>query len=168
MKRLSKGFTLIELLIVIAIIGILAVAILSAINPVEQIAKANDSAKKSDAAEYLNAVERYYATFQCYPWEMVGVPPLCTPAAADSSELLAVAGSVTVESGITELINKNELKPQFANRTAELEKLTRTHVAITKAVMLGFVPDSKTFKATAKYATVACAAAGTVAVCIPE
>ena len=34
---LRKGFTLIELLIVISILGILAVAVLSAINPVEQL-----------------------------------------------------------------------------------------------------------------------------------
>jgi len=34
-KTLNKGFTLIELLIVIAILGVLAVVVLSALNPVE-------------------------------------------------------------------------------------------------------------------------------------
>ncbi|PIU02330.1 hypothetical protein COT66_00800, partial [Candidatus Shapirobacteria bacterium CG09_land_8_20_14_0_10_49_15] len=33
---MKKGFTLVEMLIVIAIIGVLAVAVLSAINPIEQ------------------------------------------------------------------------------------------------------------------------------------
>src|SRR3989344_9674224 len=68
--KMKKGFTLIELLVVISVIAVLAVAVLSSINPVEQINKAKDTASKSDAAEILNAMERYYATFGCYPWEV--------------------------------------------------------------------------------------------------
>lgn len=73
----TKGFTLIELLIVIALIGVLAVALLSVINPMEQLKKARDSGKKSDAAELLNAYERYYSTFGCFPWSRDVVGKKC-------------------------------------------------------------------------------------------
>ena len=62
MKKIKKGFTMIELLIVIAILGILAVAVLSAINPLEQIRRGRDTGSRSDAEQLLNAVERYYSS----------------------------------------------------------------------------------------------------------
>ncbi len=63
------GFTMIELLIVIAILGILAVAVLSAINPVEQINRGRDTGSRSDAEQLLNAVDRYNAFQGYYPWQ---------------------------------------------------------------------------------------------------
>lgn len=66
--RSSRGFTMIELLVVIAIIGVLAAAVLSAINPIEQINKGRDTRTRSDAAELVNAIERYYAVQEEFPW----------------------------------------------------------------------------------------------------
>ncbi len=69
MKRtLAQGFTLIELLIVIAVLGILAVAVLSAINPIEQIDRSRDTGSRSDAEQLIGAVDRFYATQGYYPW----------------------------------------------------------------------------------------------------
>lgn len=65
----SKGFTLIELLIVIAILGILAVAVLSAINPVEQINRGRDTGTQSDAEQLLSAISRYNASNGYFPWQ---------------------------------------------------------------------------------------------------
>lgn len=71
MKRmLARGFTLIELLIVIAVLGILAVAVLSAINPIEQINRSRDTGGRSDAEQLLGAIDRYYATSGYYPWQL--------------------------------------------------------------------------------------------------
>src|SRR3989344_2411586 len=67
MRRIV-GFTMIELLVVIAVIGVLAVAVLSSINPVEQINKGRDTRVRSNAAQMLNAVDRYYAIQEIYPW----------------------------------------------------------------------------------------------------
>lgn len=70
------GFTMIELLIVIAILGILAVAVLSAINPIEQINRGRDTGSRSDAEQLLSAIERFYAMTGYYPWTLqVGVAP---------------------------------------------------------------------------------------------
>jgi prepilin-type N-terminal cleavage/methylation domain-containing protein len=64
----SAGFTMIELLIVIAILGILAVAVLSAINPVEQINRGRDTASRGDAEQMINAIDRFNAFQGYYPW----------------------------------------------------------------------------------------------------
>jgi len=66
---LSKGFTLIELLIVIAVLGILAVAVLSAINPIEQINRSRDTGSRSDSEQLINAMDRYYTTKGYYVWQ---------------------------------------------------------------------------------------------------
>ena len=70
-KVFSKlGFTMIELLIVIAVLGILAVAVLSAINPIEQINRGRDTGSRSDAEQLLSAVDRFYAAKGYYPWAL--------------------------------------------------------------------------------------------------
>ena len=68
LKR-QAGFTMIELLIVIAILGILAVAVLSAINPIEQINRGRDTGSRSDAEQLLSAIDRFYASNGYYPWQ---------------------------------------------------------------------------------------------------
>ncbi len=67
-KTFKKGFTMIELLIVIAVLGVLAVAVLSAINPIEQINRGRDTGGRSDAEQLVSATDRYYTTMGYYPW----------------------------------------------------------------------------------------------------
>lgn len=59
-KIKNQGFTLIELLIVIAILGVLAVVVLVAINPVQQLARTRDSGRKSTIAQVGHALQAYY------------------------------------------------------------------------------------------------------------
>jgi prepilin-type N-terminal cleavage/methylation domain-containing protein len=66
--RQQMAFTMIELLIVIAILGILAVAVLAAINPIEQINRGRDTGSRSDAEQLLSAIDRFYAYKGYYPW----------------------------------------------------------------------------------------------------
>ena len=60
MKYLSKGFTLIELLIVIAVLGVLVTAVLVALNPLEQLRRANDSGRINSVSQIGNAVQAFY------------------------------------------------------------------------------------------------------------
>ncbi len=62
-----KGLTLVELIIVIAIVGILAAIIFSALNPVEQIRKSTDARRKSDLEQLQRALESYYQDSGSYP-----------------------------------------------------------------------------------------------------
>ncbi|NIT03538.1 prepilin-type N-terminal cleavage/methylation domain-containing protein, partial [Candidatus Saccharibacteria bacterium] len=57
-QYLPRGFTMIELLIVIAVIGILAIAVLAAINPIEQINRGRDTGSRSDAEQLIGAIDR--------------------------------------------------------------------------------------------------------------
>ena len=114
-NKLSKGFTLIELLIVIAVLGILAVAVLSAINPIEQINRSRDTGSRSDAEQLIGAGDRYYATQGYYPW-LVGP---CTGAGCEALDW----GLVTVwTDGTTPVLDKlsesgsGELKASFTTR----------------------------------------------------
>ncbi len=68
-KNLSlKGFTLIELLVVIAVLGVLAAAVVAAINPLSKIQSAKDSNLKSDVSAISNALQSYYTgNTQVYP-----------------------------------------------------------------------------------------------------
>lgn len=61
-RNINKGFTLIELLIVIAIIGVLAVVVLVAINPIEQLARTRDSGRISTVTQVGHAIEAYYTS----------------------------------------------------------------------------------------------------------
>lgn len=68
----DNGFTLIELLLVIAILSILILAVMLALNPFEQIKKANDGRRKSDLSEIQKALEVYYQDNGSYPPQKSG------------------------------------------------------------------------------------------------
>lgn len=65
----TKGFTLIELLIVIAILGVLAVVVLVAINPIQQLARTRDGGRKSAVGQIGRNLQAYYTARGTYPTE---------------------------------------------------------------------------------------------------
>lgn len=139
----NRGFTLIELLIVVALIGILAIALLSAINPIEQAKKARDAGRKSDSAELLNAYERYNTTYGCFPWNG-GAGDVC----ATSSLSPADNPAFGTDGNSYNLISTNELKEQFKNRTS----VTKNEMFISElngpngAVSVCFEPESQSWR----------------------
>ncbi len=116
----EKGFTLVELLIVIALIGVLAVAVLAAINPLEQLNRARDTGMESDASQLLAAIDRFYASQEKFPWvalsgsTMKNEDALDMVSAADPTIGVCGAASCTDSTGL--LLAQYELKSEFQNR----------------------------------------------------
>lgn len=156
MKKLSSGFTpiksgftLIELLIVIAVLGILAVAVLSAINPIEQINRSRDTGSRSDAEQLLGAIDRFYASQGYYPWKTSPI----LPAASDATAWAVVNNTWT--DGATAVLTKlaaagtGELKSSFTTRITStgynsLYKYNRGTSG--DSTYLCFVPKSASFQ----------------------
>lgn len=110
------GFTMIELLIVIAVLGILAVAVLAAINPIEQINRGKDTGSRSDAEQLLSAIDRYYAAQGNYPWQVESSDPE-TMAWTDVSDVVDTTDPNPVPI-LTKLSTggTSEIKESFVNR----------------------------------------------------
>lgn len=66
---MKPAFTLIELLVVMAIIGVLATAVIVAINPNKRLTQARDAQRKTDISAIANALIGYYALTGNYPNE---------------------------------------------------------------------------------------------------
>lgn len=147
----SKGFTMIELLIVIAVLGILAVAVLSAINPIEQINRGKDTGTRSDAEQLLSAIDRYYTGRGYFPW-MID---------ADSNKtavtpLVEIATAAQVFGGDTEPVLTNlssggtaEVKASFVTRivSASARKLWLYNSGVAgDSTYVCFLPQSLSFR----------------------
>lgn len=78
---MKKAFTLVELLIVIAVMGVLAGAVLVAINPQEKTYAANDSKVMGHVNQIAHALQTYTAnasTLGVYPTTAQGLAQLVT------------------------------------------------------------------------------------------
>lgn len=114
-----KGFTLVELLIVIALLGVLAAAVLAAINPLEQANRARDTRMRSDASQLLASIDRYFVTQDKFPWVGTG-----SGFVANNDTSFGFANAIGEPVGLCganctldgALINNNELKTEFRNR----------------------------------------------------
>ncbi len=122
----SGGFTMIELLIVISILGILAVMVLAAINPVEQINRGRDTATRSDAEQLLGAIERYNAFNNYFPWMTNGNDTTTSVAMrlvnasweedAGNCSVLGRLGTLLPGDVVASCVGTQELKDAFITR----------------------------------------------------
>ncbi|GIW63378.1 MAG: hypothetical protein KatS3mg091_180 [Patescibacteria group bacterium] len=139
MKKINnqKGFTLIELLIVIALLGALAVGLLAAVDPFEQLKKGRDTSTRNTAAEFYGASIRYYAQRSRFAWDET-TTPLAT-------------GTVTSLNNLTEAISlmadAGELKEDFVELagTGNLSRISLYYETSQKLVVC-FQPESKSFR----------------------
>jgi len=167
---MKKAFTLIELLIVIAILGILGVGILIALDPLEQTRRAQDSTVQQSAIEIKDALNRYYASKLYFPWcQPTSAAGTCTylgasGCTADGTSSLGTAGSCG-EYVLNDLITVGELKSNPpATITSALSLVTS---GSGLAFMITFQPVSKSFDSnlTYLYSDTVCAIPGTTATC---
>ena len=147
-NKSSKGFTLIELLIVIALLGALAVGLIAAIDPFEQLKKGTDTGMRNTATEFHQAVIRYYAIKNQMPW--------CKDNSSEDSGRLDCNTNDSVEAknltedpmpdAIDAIIQTGELKSSFKNlETAKLQKIYVTGENEPPRIVVCFQPISKAF-----------------------
>jgi len=131
----KKGFTLIELLIVIALLGALAVGLLAAVDPFEQLKKGTDTSRRNTVVEFYNAAIRYYAVNSEFPWSTA---PNGIPMNSMSAEIGKLETAGELKSGFSSL----------AGGTAALMKMYVTSVttAGSETVAVCYQPESKSFK----------------------
>lgn len=162
----SAGFTMIELLVVISVIGVLAVAVLSSINPIEQINKGRDTRTRSDGAQLINAVDRYFAIHEIYPWNdatyatslagdtnpNTAFPDgtVCTATGApDPTGFCDVTTSVAPDNWLFALSDTAEVKDSYVNRLLQAgnNPLYVYKAPVANATMyICFAPTSKAFE----------------------
>lgn len=154
------GFTMIELLIVIAVLGILAVAVLASINPIEQINRGRDTGSRSDSEQLISAIDRYYAAKGYYPWMTNGASTNTTTDASGTVStgnlLLLDSASVTVGGDAIDILTSMssggaaELKSSFTARLVDPN--ASNFLSIYNSGVSGestyvcFVPKSNSFR----------------------
>lgn len=145
---MKKGFTLIELLIVIALLGALAIGLIGALDPFEQLKKGTDTGVRNTVSEVHSAIIRYYALKGSMPWCADG-DNTCTLDGALYGTTGPVGQDLSTEgmsSVIERIVNTGELKSNFRTvQSSQLSKISVTGGLQTVAVC--FKPDSKSFRA---------------------
>ena len=141
MINVKKAFTLIELLIVIALLGALAVGLLAALDPFEQLKKGTDTGVRNTVSEIHGAIIRYYGIKNYMPW--------CSDADTcnDPSALpMSDAAGTTI---INNIITTGELKSDFGELAGAgtLGKIFITGVNADATVTVCFAPTAKSFAA---------------------
>jgi prepilin-type N-terminal cleavage/methylation domain-containing protein len=139
MRFNKQGFTLIELLIVIALLGALAVGLLAALDPFEQLKKGTDTGIRNTTVEMHGAIIRFYAIKNYMPW--------CTDAstcADPTGETLTTMNTAPFNTAIDAIIDTGELKEDFiALAGAQMDLVYMTGTNDPAEAVVCFRPQSK-------------------------
>jgi prepilin-type N-terminal cleavage/methylation domain-containing protein len=128
MKKL--GFTLIELLIVIALLGALAVGLLAALDPFEQLKKGTDTGLRNTVSELHGSLISYYAIRGELPWTSNAVSGTLNSV---STYIQSVIDTGELKSGFFSLLPQGALSQIYINGT-------------TESVTVCFQPKSRSFR----------------------
>lgn len=145
MKNFKRGFTLIELLIVIALLGALAVGLLAALDPFEQLKKGTDTGVRNTVSEFQGAVIRYYAIKNEMPWCDPGTD--CGTIEDGFSEGSSPNTLGDMVNSTANVVTTGELKSDFATLAgqATLDKIIVFGDNSTATVSVCFKPTAKSF-----------------------
>lgn len=146
MKNSRFGFTLIELLIVIALLGALAVGLLAALDPFEQLKKGTDTGVRNTVAELHGAVIRYYGIKNYMPW--CTTDSTCAVKRDGEDDVYTTASLGTAwTTTIPEIENAGELKSGFSGiaGTGAMGKIKIFGSNTTAQIKVCYKPTAKSF-----------------------
>ncbi|MBI4058435.1 type II secretion system protein [Candidatus Gottesmanbacteria bacterium] len=149
----KKGFTLLEILVVVGILSVIAIGLLAALDPLEQLRKGRDSNKRNLATAYYNAIVRYQAAYGSYPYGNLAV--------ASSTMNIATVTAITGE-----LVAKSELKQGLATNSNDWATLVFSATAFARNdPTVCFIPESRSVELDSSQARFIDGTAGTGAGC---
>lgn len=140
----KRGFTLIELLIVIALLGALAVGLLAALDPFEQLKKGTDTGVRNTVTELQHAMIRYYAIKGNMPW---CADNTCSAYEDGLADTLTNVTANNLDNTIQNIIDTGELKSDFSTLAgdATLQKIHVYGSNTNAAVQVCYKPTAKSF-----------------------
>jgi hypothetical protein len=131
---------LVELLIVIALLGALAIGLIGALDPFEQLKKGTDTGTRNSVSEIHSAVIRYYA--------LKGIMPWCATSGCIVDQTYVVSmplSNATFLPYLANIVDTGELKSNFT--TVQQGELGKIYVTGTDAqVIVCYKPGSKSFR----------------------
>ena len=128
-----RGFTLIELLIVIALLGALAVGLIGAIDPFEQLKKGADTGTRDLVNQVQTAIIRYYSVKNAMPF------------ASDLSKVDLTNG--VMSTALDNMTGAGELRADFKTiQAGSLTKVFVTGTLVPPAATVCYTPTSKSFQ----------------------
>ena len=134
----EKGFTLIELLIVIALLGALAVGLIGALDPFEQLKKGTDTGTRDLVSQVQTAIIRYYSIKNAFPWGTT----------VDTDPTSEALNGTNMSTAISNLMAAGELKSTFNEINANnLTKVWTTGDSVDYSVVVCYQPTAKSFQA---------------------
>lgn len=142
----QQGFTLIELLIVIALLGALAVGLLAALDPFEQLKKGQDTGTRNTAAEVQASAVRFYSIKSFMPW---CIDTLCTGTAAQPDQVsLTTLNGAAYQTAVDAIVDTGELKADFVTLAgAQMDNIFVTGTNDPAEISVCYKPTSKSFRA---------------------
>jgi len=145
----KRGFTLIELLIVIALLGALAVGLLAALDPFEQLKKGTDTGVRNTVSEVHGAVIRFYAIKNYMPW--CDTSACAAPLDGQADTIPAPALLTSLTNTIAAVVLTGELKSDFSSLAGvgTLGKIYVNGSNTNATISVCYKPTSKSFIADA-------------------
>lgn len=145
--RSKAGFTLIELLIVIALLGALAVGLIGALDPFEQLKKGTDTGTRDLVNQMQTAAIRYYSIKNNMPWCPTGTGCPADPSGTTLGTA-PIGPGATAGTAIANMILAGELKASFDQLNApNVAKVFVTGSQVLNTVTVCYSPTSKSFQA---------------------
>jgi len=141
------GFTLIELLIVIALLGALAVGLIGAIDPFEQLKKGSDTGTRDLVSQVQTAWIRYFSVKNAFPGALVSGTQYHIASTTNGTTTI----DPIVKDALDQIVAAGELTSDFETvHLGQLNSITITetdaNVNNSTTVAVCYTPQSKSFQ----------------------